>query len=128
MPTRILIRGGLPAAALLLGLAASAPAAAHAELHASEPADGAVLQAPPARLALTFTAPTQITALRLLDAAGTEHPLAREGARRAPVGALSAAIPHPLPPGAYRVEYRGVSADGHVGGGTLRFRISAPAR
>jgi copper resistance protein C len=125
---RVLTRGGLVAAALLLGLAASTPAAAHAELRASDPADGAVLDRPPARLALTFTAPVQVTALRLLDEAGREHPLAREGARRTPVGALSAAIPHPLPPGAYRVEYRGVSADGHVGGGTLRFRISAPAR
>ncbi len=120
---RVLTRGGLVAAALLLGLAASTPAAVH-----SDPADGAVLDRPPARLALTFTAPVQVTALRLLDEAGREHPLAREGARRAPVGALSAAIPHPLPPGAYRVEYRGVSADGHVGGGTLGFRISAPAR
>jgi methionine-rich copper-binding protein CopC len=109
-------------------LAASGPAAAHAALQASEPADGAVLQGPPARLALTFTAPTQITALRLLDAAGKEHPLTREGARRAPVRELNAAIPHPLPPGAYRVEYRGISADGHVGGGALGFRVAAPAR
>jgi copper resistance protein C len=128
MLTRFLVPGGLAAAALLLGLAAAGPAAAHAELQASEPADGAVLQSPPARLALTFAAPVQITALRLLDAAGTEHPLAREGARRAPVSALSATIPHPLPPGAYRVEYRGVSPDGHVGGGALGFSVATPAR
>ena len=127
MLRRFLVPGGL-AAALLLGLAASGPAAAHAALQAFEPADGAVLQGPPARLALTFTAPTQITALRLLDAAGTEHPLAREGARRAPVRELNAAIPHPLPPGAYRVEYRGISADGHVGGGALGFSVATPAR
>ncbi len=128
MLMRFLITGGLAVPVLLLGLAASGPAAAHAELQASEPADGAVLQSPPARLALTFTAPVQVTALRLLDAAGKEHPLTREGARRASASALSATIPHPLPPGAYRVEYRGLSADGHVGGGALGFRVAAPAR
>ena len=30
--------------------------------------------------------------------------------------------------GAYRVEYRGLSADGHVGGGAVRFRVEAGAR
>jgi methionine-rich copper-binding protein CopC len=33
-----------------------------------------------------------------------------------------------LPPGAYRIEYRGLSADGHVGGGAVRFRLEGGAR
>ena len=38
------------------------------------------------------------------------------------------AVPEALAPGAYRVEFRGASADGHVGGGTLRFRVGPAAK
>jgi methionine-rich copper-binding protein CopC len=127
MPMRLLSGGGLTAA-LLLSLISSDPAAAHTELRNADPADSAVLHSPPTRLALTFTAPMQVTALRLLDETGKEHPLIREGARTAPVSELRAAIVQPLPLGAYRVEYRGLSPDGHVGSGALHFRVDASAR
>ena len=103
------------------------PAHAHAELRASEPGEGAVLSAPPGRISLSFTEPTQVTSLRLLDEAGRERPLRREGSRTAATAEARAGVPDPLPPGAYRVEYRGLSIDGHVGGGAVRFRIE-PAR
>lgn len=104
------------------------PAAAHAELQASEPPEGAVLAAPPAALRLVFTAPMQVTLLRLLDEAGHERPLRREGQRRAAAADHAAAVQGALPPGAYRMEYRGLSPDGHVGGGAVRFRVTAAAR
>ena len=128
MPKRVLIAGGLAAAVLLFNLATAGPAAAHAELRTAEPADHAVLLRAPTRLALTFTAPMQVTRLRLLDEAGKEYPLSREGSRQASVSEVRAAIAQPLPPGAYRVEYRGLSSDGHVGSGMLHFRVDPTAR
>ena len=119
--------------AALLAAVSLAPAAAHAhsEVRHSSPADGAVLAAPPTEIVLTFTEPMQVSALRLLDAAGRETPLRREGGapRTAKLGSIRASIlgAAPLPPGDYRIEYRGISADGHVGGGTVRFRVGAGA-
>jgi methionine-rich copper-binding protein CopC len=125
---------GALAPAVVLGLAwvlaagTARPALAHAELRASEPPEGAVLSAPPGRIALSFTEPMQVTSLRLLDEAGRERPLRREGPRTAATAEARADVPGPLPPGAYRIEYRGLSADGHVGGGAVRFRLEGGAR
>lgn len=118
----------LLAAALLAACLSHAPGArAHSELRASEPAGGAVVAASPGHIVLQFTAPMQVTSLRLLDGAGRERPLRRDGPRAAAVEELRAAVATPLPPGSYRVEYRGLSADGHVGSGTVEFRVG-PAR
>lgn len=114
--------------ALALAATNARPAAAHAELRASEPAEGAILAAPPASLRLLFTTPMQVTSLRLLDEAGRDRPLRREGSRTAATTDLVAALTGSLPPGAYRVEYRGLSVDGHVGSGVLRFRVGPAAR
>lgn len=120
-------RRAAAAFAIVLTLAAPGgvrPAHAHAELRASEPAEGAVLPASPDRVALFFTEPMRVTSLRLLDEAGRERPLRREGARADATAEARASLPGgPLPPGAYRVEYRGLSSDGHVGGGVVRFRV-----
>lgn len=116
----------MAASAVALALAAcggARSALAHAELRASEPAEGAVLPAPPNRVALFFTEPMRVTSLRLLDEAGRERPLRREGPRTDATAEARASLPDPLPPGAYRVEYRGLSADGHTGGGAVRFRV-----
>ena len=115
------------ASAALLGLAAATPAAAHSDLHRSEPADGAVLRTPPDAIVLAYQAPVQVTSLRLVDPAGRERPLRREGARSAAVSEVRAAVQDTLPPGDYRIEWRGASPDGHAGGGAVRFRIE-PAR
>ena len=117
---------GLALLALAAGVAR--PALAHAELRASEPAEGAALPAPPGRISLFFTEPMRITSLRLLDEAGRERPLRREDPRAAATAEARASLPDPLPPGAYRVEYRGLSADGHVGGGAVRFQVENGAR
>jgi methionine-rich copper-binding protein CopC len=114
--------------ALSLATAAAHPALGHADLRASEPADGAVLPAPPDRISLSFTEPMQVTSLRLLDEAGRGRPLRREGARTAATAEARAGVPGPLPPGAYRIEYRGLSADGHAGGGAVRFRVEGGTR
>lgn len=117
----------LAAALLAVFFAQGSGARAHSELRASEPAAGTALAASPEGIVLRFTSPMQVTTLRLLDGAGRERPLRREGPRGAAVAELRAAVTAPLPPGAYRVEYRGLSADGHVGTGAVEFRVE-PAR
>ena len=121
---RALAVSGL-ALALAAGAAAARPALAHAELRASEPAEGAVLPASPGGISLSFTEPMRVTSLRLLDEAERERPLRREGERTAATAEARASLPDPLPPGAYRIEYRGLSGDGHVGGGAVRFRVGS---
>lgn len=121
-------RLGLAGAVLALGVVAGAPVAAHSGLHASEPADGAVLRATPPAVVLAFTEPVRVTSLRLLDEAGRERPLRRDGERTAATREARATVQGALPPGAYRIEWRGASADGHVGGGAVSFRIEPASR
>lgn len=109
------------AAAAVLALAAPAPA--HSLLVASAPAADAVLPAAPERVDLRFNN-------RIEKRLSTVAVVGADGQRRA--GALletsapdhlGAAVP-PLPPGDYRLEWRVLSADGHVVGGSYRFRIA----
>ena len=121
-------RSILAAAALALSLAAAGPALAHSDLHHAEPADGAVLRSSPPAISLMFAAPVRVMTLKLLDESGRERRLAREGERGAAVREVRATVQETLSPGAYRVEWRGASADGHVGGGTLAFRVDRASR
>ena len=121
-------RSLVAAAAMTLGLAAAGPALAHSELHHAEPADGAVLRSSPPAVSLMFAMPVRVMTLKLLDEAGRERKLARDGERGAAVAEVRATVQETLPPGAYRVEWRGASADGHVGGGTVGFRVERAAR
>ena len=117
---RVRMRPWIPLAAALL---AAAPARGHSELRAASPADGAVLAAPPAELALAFNEAVQLTALRLRAAGGAEVALPRRAIR----SAREETVPlPPLPPGDYAAEWRAISADGHPIGGTIRFRVGAP--
>jgi methionine-rich copper-binding protein CopC len=110
---------------LLLLLLASMPAAAHSELRRSAPAAGAVLMHAPEQIELHFNERVQLTALRLYREGGEEVSLPRRAIRTANMEII--AMP-PLPPGAYRAEWRIISADGHPAGGVIPFRIEAPER
>jgi methionine-rich copper-binding protein CopC len=110
------------AGALLL----SAPAAsAHADLLEATPADGEVLQAAPDMVVLTFNdvLATYGLGLQVLDAdgksVGATSPTAsgRE---------LRAQLPSSLPDGAYTVQWRVVSADGHPVSGEYAFGVVGP--
>ena len=110
---------------LLLLLLASMPAAAHSELRRSVPAAGAVLMHAPEQIELHFNERVQLTALRLYREGGEEVSLPRRAIRTANMEII--AMP-PLPPGAYRAEWRIISADGHPAGGVIPFTIEAPKR
>ena len=113
-------------AVLLLPLLfASLPAAAHSELRQSVPAAGAVLVHAPEQIELHFNERVQVTALRLFREAGEEVLLPRRSIRTTSREII--ALP-PLPPGAYRAEWRIISADGHPAGGVIPFQIEAPKR
>lgn len=102
---------------------APATARAHSRLLASSPADGEALAAPPGAIMLRFNEPAQLTALRLFAADGAEWPVEL---RRITAPEHRAAPARPLPPGAWRLVWRAISADGHEIGGTIRFRVGAP--
>lgn len=101
-------------AALTAGLAH-----AHAVLVASEPADGAMLAAPPARLTLTFNEPVTPLVLRLIGPDGAEQGIAVKPAGATLDVSPSGEIRH----GTHLLSWRVVSADGHPVSGTIVFSL-----
>jgi hypothetical protein len=108
--------------ALVLVLLPAAPASAHNRLTGSDPADGATLEQAPEQVELTF--------LSSLDPLNTHLTLA--GPEGQPVEAaepefggsrVTVALPAG-PAGAYRVDYRVLSADGDWIEGSVGFTVS----
>lgn len=114
----------LPQAAMLvLTLALSAGnAIAHSKGEATQPADGAVLEASPEVIGMTFDMPMRVTLLSLTDQDAAEHELTRTDNMQ-PVSEFVAA-PAVLPAGQYKVEWRGLAGDGHPMQGTFSFEIT----
>ncbi len=115
MSVRPLVCTALACGTILLN---AGPAAAHAELKSSDPADGATLATAPTHLTLTFTEGASATRSSVL-LAGRSLPLTqRTGHPDVLLADLSAAAPR----GAVTVTWRSVSSDdGHVATGTLHF-------
>ncbi|MFS0705164.1 copper resistance protein CopC [Cellulomonas sp. 179-A 9B4 NHS] len=122
-----------PVVALLAALAtavvtlvlAAVPAAAHNSLRSSDPADGAAVAGAPAQITLTFDQ----AALEL----GSEVVVTAEDGTvvsTGPVQLADVSVVQPLaedrPAGAYRVDWRVTSADGHPISGTFGFTASEP--
>ncbi|GIG28425.1 copper resistance CopC family protein [Cellulomonas marina] len=112
--------------ALAGGTLAARPAAAHDALVGSDPAAGAVLDAAPTQLVLTFSGD-------LLDLSQEVRVTAPDGTDLpglAPVVAgpqLTVPLPEELGAGAYTVLWRVVSGDGHPIEGTFDFSLSDAA-
>lgn len=106
------------AALLAAGLLGVSPAAhAHAGLVASEPADGARLDAAPSELVLRFDESVTPLALRV------NGPAASEIALPPPSSVLRATLPAGLGEGIHVVSWRVVSADGHPVSGAFAFGV-----
>jgi methionine-rich copper-binding protein CopC len=126
---RLVTRGwgaALRAWALCATLVALAPGAAgaHAIILESEPAAGAKLAEPPARIYLRFNSKIEkrLSHVTLTAANGFPVPLAvkTDGSEKLdrivlPLGSLR--------PGAYVVRYKVLAADGHITEGALRFTV-----
>ncbi|MFP3713355.1 copper resistance protein CopC [Puerhibacterium sp. TATVAM-FAB25] len=112
--------------ALAGGTLVAAPAGAHDRLVSSDPADGAVLDAPPAALTLQFSAEVLPTGAQvvLTDASGAD---AGASAPQVAGTAVTAALPADLAAGAYTVAWRVVSSDGHPIEGTFGFTLEGGA-
>ena len=118
------MRTGPVAAAGVLALALAGSALAHSLLLESSPATGARLAAPPPEISLRFNnrIEKKLSTIRLLDEGGAPRPvtvLAADG----PVDRLTARVPS-LAPGAWRVEWRVLSTDGHIVSGGFSFRVA----
>ena len=111
--------------ALLLILLASAGAAfAHAQLVASDPADGAVLAVAPEEIVLTFSEPVDPLVFRLSDPTGRVEMLPTAGsASGSDATRLVMKLPSGLVPGTHSLSWRVTSADGHPIGGGLLFSV-----
>lgn len=97
-------------------------ALAHSENESTTPADGAILDAAPEVLAMTFDQPMRLTLVRLTDADGAEVEVTRTD-DMAPVTEFEAA-PAEMGPGDYTLEWRGLSSDGHPMDGSFSFQIA----
>lgn len=115
-------RRAILAGALLLVVAGSAPA--HSLLLESSPAAGSVVVASPRELSLRFNnrIEKKLSMIRLRDEQGAVRPatvLVADG----PADWLKATM-DALPAGAWRVEWRVLSTDGHVVSGSFSFRVA----
>lgn len=114
--------------ALLVAFFASvltaAPALAHAALIGSDPTDGAQLDAPPARVTLTFNQDIE-PRFAAVTVSGPDGTVYADGDVRIEGPTASVAV-KPLGAAArYVVAYRVISADGHPISGQLTFTLTA---
>lgn len=124
---RTLAAGALALALLAPGAMLAPAALAHSELVSSDPADGAVLEAPPKSVSFTFNEPLMPDFVRFI---GTD-PSGQTG--DLPVSSVegpTATInwPAEAPGGEWTVNYRVVSQDGHPieGGITFAYAAASP--
>lgn len=121
--------GGARAVVLLLGVAAmllvGAPAAsAHNVLVFTDPADGAVLAAPPQQVRLVFNQPA--TALGSeVEVRGPDGSVVSEGDPQLVDAEVTQPLAAGLPAGSYTVLWRVTSADGHPISGELAFEAQS---
>jgi len=109
--------------ALLAVLAMASPASAHAELIASDPVDGSVLDEAPAAVTLTFNESVRLTAqeITVYDADGETVPSAATSSGTEVTVDLPDAAE--LDRGTYVVGWYVLSADGHPISGSLSFSV-----
>ncbi|GAB2698851.1 copper resistance CopC family protein [Nocardia thraciensis] len=125
MTRRILF--GLVSGLLLGGLAlvAAGPAAAHSSVVGTDPADGAQIDASPARVSVTFNENLQpnFPSLTVVGPDGNRwdkgQPVIDGPTASVEVGELG-------PAGQYTIAYRVTSADGHPVSGTRTFTLTKP--
>ena len=122
---------GRPVVAVLVALAilflGAWPASAHAELVGTDPEEGALLEAAPASVTLTFNEPVRLTSqeVAVYDAAGEPVDSSASSAGAEVTVALPGAAE--LADGTYVVSWNVLSSDGHPISGALTFSVGAPS-
>ncbi|MGW2490213.1 copper resistance CopC/CopD family protein [Streptomyces sp. NPDC001606] len=127
LPLRNLLLGLLLLPLLLLGTAA--PAAAHAALRGTDPADGSVVRTAPRQLTLAFTESVALLtdSVRIYDP--HNHPVRTGPAEHAPgrSDTVRVGFPARAASGTYTVAWRVVSADSHPVSGAFTFSVGEPS-
>ena len=110
---------------LLLAVGLAGPAAAHATLVSSDPADGAVLSSAPSKATFTFDERVSLpdAGVQVFDADGG----AVDVSATARDAAVTVDLPDRMRTGTYVVTWRAVSGDGHPIAGSLTFSIGEPS-
>ena len=103
----------------LIVLASATSASAHADMDASNPANGAVIAKAPTTIKLTFSEPVALNTVQLLDAQAKPVP------SNAKVSGASVIVTPTtaLPQGAVSTQWNVTSDDGHVVTGAVSFII-----
>ncbi|MGI5155971.1 copper resistance CopC family protein [Microbispora sp. CA-102843] len=113
----------MPLLALLSVMLIATPARAHDVLVASDPKDGAVLEAMPASVTLTFDQAVRRDFARMAitgpDGAHYEQGEIKVDGRKVSIGVRTG-----TPAGAYAIGYRIVSNDGHPVTGAVKFSVA----
>jgi copper resistance protein C len=121
--TRSTLVAVLVAALALLAIAAPPTAAAHASRIAADPAENAELAAGPPQVSATFNERLQ-TSFAAMTVVGPDGNLWSKGDPRVTGAVISVDLLPLGPAGAYTVNYRVTSADGHVVSGSWSFRVT----
>jgi copper resistance protein C len=117
---------GLLLAAITLTATLNAQlASAHAARVSAEPADNAVLTAGPAQVSATFNERLQTT-FAAMTVVGPDGNVWSAGDPTVQGAVVSVGLRPLGPAGAYTVNYRVTSADGHVVSGSWSFRLTVP--
>ncbi|MFC5662929.1 FixH family protein [Kitasatospora misakiensis] len=120
---------GVLGAVLALLLAGAGPAAAHAALQSTDPAQNTVLPTAPQAVTLTFSEAVSLSSdsVRVLDPSGravdTGNPAHADGKDDTARVGLGSGLGN----GTYTVAWRAVSEDSHPIGGAFTFSIGAPS-
>jgi copper transport protein len=122
---RVTVTGVLAGLFLLLGLA-PAPAAAHANLLDTNPANGTILNEMPAQVVLTFSEPVRLIPDRIVVIAPDGEPV-DTGEITADGPVVTIPIEGGGARGTYLVSYRVISQDSHPVGNSITFSIGAPS-
>ncbi|GAA2665433.1 hypothetical protein GCM10010400_26950 [Streptomyces aculeolatus] len=106
------------------------PAAAHAALTGTDPAEGSVVQEAPQAVSLTFSEAVQLSddAIRVLDPDGND--VTKGGAAHVDGNSKTAttALRPGLPDGTFTVVWKTVSADSHPISGAFTFSVGKPSK
>lgn len=112
---------------VLLGVGTAGPAAAHAELDSSTPANGAELKRAPNEVRLFFSEPVRPVrkTFTLTDDAGDPLSVVEPtGTSRT----LATKLPAKLGPGFYLLSFRVISVDNHPIEASIAFNVTGPAK
>ena len=98
---------------------------AHAQLVASSPSKGQVLDAPPIEIRLTFNEHVEprYCRIKLVSDAGKNFDADRPSADKTKANAIVAAVPV-LKPGTYSARWTAVGSDGHKTHGDFKFTVA----